>query len=47
MESLRLKRSKIASIADRSSGERFFSTERANREGQIFYFFLFFEMIVV
>uniref|UniRef100_A0A2N9H8X1 DUF4378 domain-containing protein n=1 Tax=Fagus sylvatica TaxID=28930 RepID=A0A2N9H8X1_FAGSY len=33
MEKFRQKRSKIASIADRSSGDRFFSTERAHREG--------------
>ena len=41
MEKFRQKRSKIASIADRSSGDRFFSTERAHREGQIVFFFLF------
>lgn len=39
MENFRQKRSKIASIADRSSGERSFSTERAHREGQFFFFF--------
>lgn len=33
METFRDKRSKITSIADRSSGERFFSAERARREG--------------
>jgi hypothetical protein len=42
MEKFRQKRSKIASIADRSSGDRFFSTERAHREGQIVFFFFFF-----
>ena len=46
MEKFRQKRSKITSIADRSSSDRFYSAERAHREGQIvFLFFLHFHFL--
>ena len=46
MEKFRQKRSKITSIADRSSSDRFYSAERAHREGQIvFLFFLYFHFL--
>ena len=41
MEKFRQKRSKITSIADRSSSDRFYSAERAHREGQIVFLFFF------